>query len=75
MSELTLHGCYGRQIETFDDRRMHTYQAVFELIQSGRIRPAGLLTHVFALQEYRRVLAMLADRRSSQLVKAAFVMQ
>jgi len=74
MSELTLHGCYGRQIETFDNRKMHTYQVVFELIQSGRIRTTGLLTHVFALQEYRQALAMLADRRNSKLIKAAFVM-
>ncbi|HUW81728.1 MAG TPA: alcohol dehydrogenase catalytic domain-containing protein [Phycisphaerae bacterium] len=74
MSELTVHGCYGRQIETFENRKMHTYQVVFELVQSCRLRPGGLLTHVFALQEYRQALAALADRRSSKLVKAAFVM-
>jgi len=74
MSELTVHGCYGRQMETFENRKMHTYQVVFRLIESGRIRPAGLLTHVFALHEYQQALAALADRRSSKLVKAAFVM-
>ncbi|MFQ6048615.1 MAG: zinc-binding dehydrogenase [Phycisphaerae bacterium] len=71
-SELTLVGCNGRQIESYAARRMHTYRVVFELISSGRLQTAGLLTHTFALHDYRRAFAALADRARSGLIKAAF---
>ena len=71
MSELTVLGCYGRQIETYQGRRMHTYRLVFELIESGKLDVAGLLTHTFALTDYRKALAAIAHRGRHNLVKAA----
>ncbi len=72
-AELELLGCYGRQIENFDGRRMHTYELVFELIEQGKLRLDGLLTHRFRLRDYKQALTMAAHHGQSGLVKAAFV--
>ena len=72
LNELTVMGCYGRQIENYNGRRMHTYQIIFDLITSQRLQPRQMLTHTFAITDYRRALATIADRRGSGLIKAAF---
>jgi L-iditol 2-dehydrogenase len=72
LRELTVMGCYGRQIESYGGREMHTYEVVFDLIGAGRLDPAGLLTHTFALREYGRAFGALANRAEMGLIKAAF---
>lgn len=72
LAELTIVGCYGRGIETFEGRQLHTYEVVFDLIRSGRLRLDGLLTHRFGLEDYRQALATIVNRGGSGLVKAAF---
>jgi threonine dehydrogenase-like Zn-dependent dehydrogenase len=73
MSELTVLGAYGRQIESFNGRPTHTYEVIFELIQSGKLRVEGWLSRVYAPSEYRRAMADLTSREKSMIVKAAFV--
>lgn len=71
-TELNLVGCNGRAIEELDGRRLHTYQLVFELIRSGKLRLDGLLTHRFRLADYRAAFQTIATRGRAGLVKAAF---
>jgi threonine 3-dehydrogenase len=71
-TELTIIGCYGRQFERFEGRRLHTYEVVFELARRGRLDLDGWLTHVFALSEYRRAFRLLASPGRSGILKAAF---
>jgi len=71
-AELNLIGSYGRCIEAFNGRQMHTYEVVFELLGAGRLQLDGLLTHRFRLEDYRQALAAIADRGQTALVKAAF---
>lgn len=73
MSELTVLGAYGRQIEQYNGRAMHTYDLVFELIQSGKLQVEGWLSRTYRPAEYRRALADLTSRGRSQIIKAAFV--
>jgi threonine dehydrogenase-like Zn-dependent dehydrogenase len=70
--ELTLLGTNGRALEQYDGRRMHTYEVVFELIRQKRLDLSGLLTHKFAVRDYRQALAALAGRGRSGAVKVAF---
>jgi L-iditol 2-dehydrogenase len=72
LAELTVVGCYGRCIEEFEGRRMHTYELTLELLRDGRLRLDGLLTHRFRLEDYRRALWTIVNRGSSALVRAAF---
>ena len=73
LSELNLIGCFGRQIETYDDRPCHTYEVVFDLIRQGKLDLTGLLTHRFRLADYKQALLMHAARAQHGLIKAAFV--
>ncbi|MCK4601401.1 MAG: zinc-binding dehydrogenase, partial [Phycisphaerae bacterium] len=71
-SELTVTGAYGRQIEHFEARRVSTYQLVYELMAAGKLDVAALLTHVFALKDYRRALAVAMNKAAHEAVKVAF---
>jgi threonine dehydrogenase-like Zn-dependent dehydrogenase len=71
-SEICVLGSYGRQIERAGGVDRHTYQLVFEMLQTGRLSTDGLLTHTFALREYRAAFHALARRSAGQVVKAAF---
>ncbi len=71
-AELNLIGCYGRCIEQFEGRRMHTYEVVFDLLASSRLHLDGLLTHRFRVEDYRQALAAIINRSQTGLVKAAF---
>jgi len=71
-SEITLRGSYGRQMERTGGTVRHTYQHVFEMLQAGRLRTDGLLTHTFALREYRAAFHALAHRSAGSAVKVAF---
>jgi threonine dehydrogenase-like Zn-dependent dehydrogenase len=70
--ELNLVGTNGRAFEQYDGRRMHTYEIVFELIRQGRLGLKGLVTHRFAISDYRQAFAGLANRGKSGAMKVAF---
>jgi len=70
--ELTIFGVYGRQEEAFHSRRIGTYSLVHELITEGKLDVAGLLTHTFRLDEYRKALAVALDKGAHGAIKVAF---
>ena len=70
-NELRVVGAYGRQIETFEGRRVGTYQLVHEWMSDGRLNARGLLTHVFRIGDYRRALAVAADKSRHLAIKVA----
>lgn len=71
-SEVTVLGAYGRAMETWDGRPRHTYEIVLEWMRTGRLATDGLLTHTFALHEYRSAFRTLARRSATAVIKAAF---
>jgi L-iditol 2-dehydrogenase len=72
LEEQTLVGANGRAIENFQGRSMHTYQIVFEMLATGRLDFAGLLTHRFKLSDYGRALWTMANRHRTGAIKVAF---
>jgi threonine dehydrogenase-like Zn-dependent dehydrogenase len=70
--ELSVRGIYGRQIETWQGRRVGTYQLVLEWLGSGKLRTDGLLTHVFAIEDYRKAFEAAIWKRDNQAIKIAF---
>jgi threonine dehydrogenase-like Zn-dependent dehydrogenase len=70
--ELTVIGANGRAIETYQDRRLHTYEVVFELMQQGKLDLGGLLTHRFRLDQYKEALKTIIGRGESGAIKVAF---
>jgi threonine 3-dehydrogenase len=70
--ELTVLGSYGRQVEQWNGRAISTYELVLELIANGKLKFERLLTHTFALADYRKALTAVTAKRSSGVIKAAF---
>ncbi len=71
--ELTLVGVYGRQLETASGGPpRHTYELTLDLLASSKLKTDGLLTHTFALTDYRQALAALAGRSRTPAIKVAF---
>lgn len=70
--ELRICGAYGRQKEYYEGRRIGTYELTQDLILTGRIKPARLLTHTFRLDEYRKALTTAMHKEKYEAVKVAF---
>ena len=70
--ELNVIGAYGRQTETYEGRRIGTYQLTQEFILAGKIKASRLLTHRFRLDEYRRALTTAMQKDKHEAVKVAF---
>ena len=71
-SELNVIGSYGRGRERFEGREIATYPLVHQLMTSGRLRTAGLLTHVFPVAEYRWAFEVASNKAAYRAIKVAF---
>lgn len=70
--ELAVLGVSGRGEENFRGRKIHTYRLVHELMPSAGGELAALVTHTFALSDYKAALAAAADKAAHSSVKVAF---
>ena len=69
--ELTLAGSNAFAIEDFEGRRIHAMQAYFELVRRG-LDLSSLITHRYALRDYRQALLATHDHGNSRAVKQVF---
>lgn len=70
--ELSVIGASGRQIERLDGRSIHTYDLVFEWIQSGRLDLSAMPMSRYPLSRYREGLAALLNRSRRPILKVVF---
>ena len=70
--ELTVIGAYGRQVERFGGSSVGTYQLVHDFLRQGKLKTAGLLTHTFKLDDYRRAFALAMHKSAARAVRVAF---
>jgi len=77
LKELRVLGLTGRAVEEHPfqpGQKIHAYRLVHELILAGRLKTEGLLTHTYRLEQYREAILASRNRRTSKLIKAAFVL-
>ena len=72
LSEVQLRGTFCYAVEAFDGRNLTTMQLAIEMMADGRVDLAPLLTHTFALREYREALETVTSKGKSGVIKAAF---
>ncbi len=70
--ELRLVGSNAFGDETFEGRRRHAYEHFFALISDGRIDLSGMLTHRFALDDWRQAFTTLVNQGDTGAIKVAF---
>lgn len=52
--------------------RRHSFEVVLECLRSGQLREAGLITHRFRFEEYKRAIATSTAKGSSGAIKVIF---
>jgi threonine dehydrogenase-like Zn-dependent dehydrogenase len=72
LSEVAIHGSFCYAVEQFEGASLTTMQLAMKLLQEGRVDLAPLVTHTFALREYREALATVTSKGKSGVIKAAF---
>jgi threonine dehydrogenase-like Zn-dependent dehydrogenase len=70
--ELSLVGSNAFAIEEWDGRRQHAMEWYFEFLRAGRLDGTAILTHRYALDEYREAFMSCWDQGKSGAVKVLF---
>ncbi len=70
--ELSIVGSNAFGIEEFDGRRMHAMEWYFEFIEKRHLDVTPIITHRFALAEYREAFLTCYRQGASEAVKVLF---
>jgi threonine dehydrogenase-like Zn-dependent dehydrogenase len=70
--ELRLVGSNAFAVEAWDGRRQHAMEWYFEFVRAGKIDATAILTHRFALDDYREAFLSCYDQGRSGAVKVLF---
>lgn len=69
--ELRWVGSNAFGVETVEGRRQHAIEHYLDLVAAGRIDLTGMLTHEFALDQWREAFLAIADQGRSGSIKVA----
>lgn len=72
LKEARLIGSNAFGVEEVDGVRQHAMAHYFDLVRSGRIDLSGMLTHTFALEDWRDAFLTLIDQGETGAIKCAF---
>lgn len=65
----TVKGVYAYGLVTFEGRRRHVFDIALELMRHGAIEAEPLVTHRFALEDYRRMIEVNLDKGRHRAMK------
>jgi len=71
-TELTIVGAYGRELESFEGRRVGTYELTHEMMVSGKLPVGKLLTHIFRIEQYKQAFEVGLNKAKYAAIKVAF---
>ncbi|RYD84439.1 MAG: alcohol dehydrogenase, partial [Verrucomicrobiaceae bacterium] len=72
--EIDVVGAHGHGAESYEGRRLHTFQIVLELLRERRLTPNALITHRYPLHEYRAAISTAAGKAASGAIKVLLQM-
>jgi hypothetical protein len=73
--EVNLLGSLAHGVETWPpdtNKQRSTFSIAHELIEQGQLHPEQLITHHFALTDYRHALMTAADKAHNRAIKVVF---
>jgi len=73
LNELTVKGSFWCSTETVHGPRVRTFPLVLQWMAEGKLDLAPMVTHRFRLDDYKRALAITADKARHRVVKSVFV--
>jgi threonine dehydrogenase-like Zn-dependent dehydrogenase len=72
LNEVRVHGSFCYADEQYEGERISTMALALKLMAEGRVDLAPLLTHRFALTDYRQALETISSKGKSGVIKAVF---
>lgn len=73
LKELTVTGTVWGGPETFQGQRIQTFQLILEWMAEGKLDLAPMVTHRFRLDDYKRALAVTANKGRHRVIKSVFM--
>ncbi len=70
--QITVAGVFAYGLAPFGGRDTDIYDAALELMRRDRLEALGMLTHVFALEDYRAAIRAALDKGGHGSIKVAF---
>jgi threonine dehydrogenase-like Zn-dependent dehydrogenase len=70
--QLTVAGIFAYGTAPYRGSRRDIYEAALDLLRQDGVADLGMVTHTFALEEYRAALAAALDKGGQRSVKVAF---
>ncbi len=70
--EVNLIGAVGHDVVEWDGESLSTFELAMQWMRAGKLNCAGLVTHRFALDDYRRAFMTATDKRTARSIKVAF---
>ncbi len=70
--EVNLIGAVGHDVVTWDGESLSTFELAMKWMQAGKLNCDGLVTHRFALDDYRQAFAVATDKKTYRSVKVVF---
>ena len=72
LNELTVRGSYACGTDTYQGRKVDTYQLALEMMAQGKIDLTPWMTHRFHLADYKTALETTTSRGRNKVIKSAF---
>ncbi len=70
--QLTVAGIFAYGLAPWRGERRDIYEIAVELLRQGGFEELGMVTHVFALEDYRAALGAALDKGGHRSIKVAF---
>lgn len=70
--QLSIAGIFAYGFAPFRGQNRDIYDSTLELLRAGAVGGLGLVTHEFALEDYRAALAAALDKGGSRSIKVVF---
>lgn len=68
---LTVKGCYGYGYNDTENGRRHTFEVALDLLSTGKVQVEDMLTHIFPIEDYKRLIETNMDKTRNQAIKTA----
>lgn len=74
-NELRVRGSFCCSTEEIEGKRLRTYELALNWMADGKVDVAGLITHKFPLEDYRKGLQVSMSKSKSKAVKTIFTLE
>jgi len=70
--EVDLLGAVGHDVVNWDGENISTFELAMRWMQAGKLNTAGLVTHYFALNDFRTAFNVATDKQKHRSIKVVF---